>query len=234
MKRPIYKQLIRLMSLAMLVFIQLSFTARTNEPQATWYGNDHFKIRQEQDVVTVNMSKMPWESFATDVRQLELAEGFLSFDVKSDRPFTLRVDGLTVNDEQIELLTQEIGAGDFQQVIQHLQSNSSKINHLIFYVNPGHEFFGEVKIKGLGISTYTDDSKVTVFPNPSSGDVIVQLPNREFTQLVLFDESGNEVLRESPAGARRVKLNLEGKKQGLYVLRAISKGDVQTTKVIIK
>jgi hypothetical protein len=223
------------MCLVLLLFLQLSFRMHTDNQNISWYGNDHFKIKHDGDIVTIAMNKMPWESFSADVRLLERGEGFLSFDVKSAKAFKLRVDGITVHGDQIELLTQDIGAGDYQQVIQHLNAASARVNHLIFYINPGNEFSGEVQVKGLGISSYSDDNtRVSVFPNPSSGDVIVQLPNTGFQQLVLFDDGGNEVLRHEPSGARGVRLNLQGRKQGIYVLRAISNDGVQTTKLILK
>jgi hypothetical protein len=227
-------QLLMLLSLTLIIVILFSFNNRESE-QPKWQGNDHFKITQDESTVKVRMSKMPWESFSVDIQDLESAEGFLSFEVKSATDISLRVDGLTTDNTQIELLQEEISAGSFQNVLYSISSSDARINHLIFYVNAGEIFHGELQFKGLTVQPYSEEGNiVSVFPNPTVGDVLVQLPHPNFTHLTLFDDHGNVVLSKQPDGARGVKLSLNGRKPGLYVLKARSTNELLTTKVILK
>ena len=217
------------------ILIHLSFRAPNPSEPLNWYGNDHFRISQEDDVVKIRMSKMPWESFSTDIQPLESSEGFLSFEVKSEQSITLRVDGLTDDKKQVELLKENIDAGDYRNLLYQLSSAEGKISHLIFYVNPGDIFHGEVYIRGLAMKPFDQEETFSVFPNPTAGDALVQLPHKNFSSVILYDESGNVVMMKEPDGSRSVKLNLNDRKAGLYVLKARSNSnEMLTTKVVVK
>jgi hypothetical protein len=200
-----------------------------------WCGNNHFKISHQDDAVTIRMSKMPWESFSVNLQQMETSEGFLSFELRSATSLTLRVDGLTSDNRQVQLFQEEIAAGDFQQILYNLSSADGRLHNLIFYVNPGREFHGEIEVKGLTIQPYdAQENVVSVFPNPTAGEMLIQLPGKNFSNLTLLDDHGNVVLQKQPEGAQGVVLNLTGRKPGLYVLKAQSNSQLLTTKIILK
>jgi hypothetical protein len=180
------------------------------------------------------MSKMPWESFSADIQPIETADGFLSFEVKSEKPITLLVHGLTTGNHELELFKEKISSGEYQQVLYNL-STEGRISHLIFYVNPGEAFNGEVYFKGLTTKSLEGEGEVlSVFPNPTAGDLLIRLPHKNFTHVLLYDESGNVILTKTPDGLRSLKLDLAGKKAGLYVLKARSSNELLTTKVVVK
>lgn len=226
---------ITVVSLVLFIFIQLSFSSRVPDEKFKWYGNDHFKIVQEKDLVTVSMGKLAWESFSVDITHLQSSKGLLSFEVKSDDPLTLRVDGVTADNKQIELFKEELQPGSFNQIGYTLAPTELSMKHLVFYVNPGKVYHGQVYVKGLSVEGASEETdNISAFPNPTTGDIVVELPHAEFNQLIIVDEKGNVVLNSQPNESRKVQLNLQGRKPGLYVLKARSKNKMLTTKIILK
>ena len=238
MNLPLKKRvatLVTAIAFSIIILVHLSFNIPNHSEPLKWYGNDHFRIAQEDDVVKIRMSKMPWESFSTDIQPLESAEGFLSFEVKSEQPITLRVDGLTNDKKQVELFKENIDGSDYHNLLYQLSSAEGKISHLIFYVNPGDTFHGEIYIRGLAMKPFDEEENLSVFPNPTVGDALVQLPHMNFSSVILYDESGNVVMMKEPEGSRSVKLDLNDRKAGLYVLKArSSSNEMLTTKVVVK
>jgi len=216
----------------LMMLMCLAFFCNAYNGAPRWYGNNHFRIVQKENMVRVAMSKMPWESFSVNLNDVISSEGYLSFEVKSENAILLRVDGFTADNQQVELFSEEIAAGKFKELFYNLASTQSKIEHLIIYVNPGKEYKGEVQFKGLKSTSLAEEKKaVTVFPNPTHGDVSVQLPDNTFNQVVLQDASGN-VLSSKSAQGSQVLMNLNNQKPGIYIIKAKGRNAVVTTKII--
>jgi hypothetical protein len=92
---------------------------------------------------------------------------------------------------------------------------------------------------GLGLSNWFSGADITLFPNPASHTLWLDmdLPRSEEIQLLLFDLSGR-LLRdygtlEFPAGQFRYTASLDGLESGLYMLVLNGPGGVHTEKVQI-
>lgn len=74
----------------------------------------------------------------------------------------------------------------------------------------------------MGVGATTDAlSTLQVYPNPSTGVFQLQLPEGEFTQVVVTTLSGSVVLRQaiSGNGAQQVEINLNEQPAGVYLLQ---------------
>lgn len=215
-----------------MVLMCLALYSEAHDGTPRWYGNNHFRITQKNDIVKVAMSKMPWESFAVNLSDIISLEGYLSFEIKSANSIVVRVDGFTADNKQIELFSERLPAGKFTTLSYNASSSQDKIEHLIIYVNPGEQYRGEVQFKGLRTTRSPQQSQtVSVFPNPTRGDINVQLPDESFTHILLQDDAGN-VLSSKSVKNSQVIMNLNDQKPGVYIIKARSPNSVVTTKII--
>ncbi|MBL0740467.1 T9SS type A sorting domain-containing protein [Chryseolinea lacunae] len=198
-----------------------------------WYGNDHFKINHRDNVVTVAMAKMPWESFSVDLEDLRASEGVIAFEVKSKVPVTLRADGFTRNNTQVELFNEQLSGDAYQQVSYTFSGRDAGISHILFYVDPGKEFHGDLEFRNVQSMASTEGAVIRTFPNPTSGEITVQLPDNKFNLISLYDAAGNVVLTRQPDGLT-TKINLANQRAGLYLLKARSNTAMLTTKIIVE
>lgn len=215
-----------------MVLMCFALYSEAHDGTPRWYGNNHFRITQKGDLVHVAMSKMPWESFAVNLSDIISPEGYLSFEVKAERSVLLRVDGFTADNRQIELFSEQLQSGKFTTLSYHASSSQDKIEHLIIYVDPGKQYRGEVQFRGLRTTRFAEQTQtVSVFPNPTRGDVNVQLSDESFTQIVLQDLEGN-VLSSNPIKNSQVTVNLSDQKPGVYIIKARGRNSVVTTKIV--
>jgi hypothetical protein len=214
-----------------MVLMCFALISEAHNGTPRWYGNNHFRITQKGDLVYVAMSKMPWESFAVNLTDIISPDGYLSFDIKSQSSVLLRVDGFTADNKQIELFSEQLHAGKFTTLSYNASSSQDKIEHLIIYVNPGEQYRGEVQFRGIRTTRAEQKSTVSVFPNPTAGDVKVQLADKSYTEIVLQDAAGN-VVNSKPVVNSEAVMNLTDQKPGIYFIKARGRNSVVTTKII--
>ncbi|MES2733710.1 MAG: T9SS type A sorting domain-containing protein [Bacteroidota bacterium] len=226
-------------TLLLCLCLVLASKAKADSPQ--WHGNDHFKVIHQEGMVRVAMNKMSWESFSVNIKDLASAKGIISFEVKTSQPIRLQIDGFTADKTQVHLWNAEVSGDDFQPLFYNLSSSAFSIDHLIFYVNPGEAYQGEVYFKGLGGSTSvegegaTRSQLISLFPNPAREVVNIGLPNENFDQLSIYDVLGRLVLEQAIIGANQV-VNLQGRRAGVYLIKARSRSHnaVLTTRLTVQ
>ncbi|MGB1241016.1 MAG: hypothetical protein ACPG49_00745, partial [Chitinophagales bacterium] len=182
-----------------------------NSPVVAWYGNDNFNFAASNSVLKVSMDKNPFEAFTLQLADLnlDLQEDLLvSVKVKTANQIDMRVDlhdGVHSTSDDIDIVETVVSnekfvtiTYDFSSVIDELQDG--EIPYMLFYVNPGSNYEGEVYLKDLSISTGDEDvtvgiddvlnshditSQLSAFPNPASDFTNIDLPeNHSFDELV--------------------------------------------------
>jgi len=233
-----------------------------NSPVVAWYGNDNFNFAASSDVLKVSMDKNPFEAFTLQLADLDLdlqEDLLVSITVKTATQIDMRVDlhdGTYSTSDDIDVVETVVSnekfvtvTYDFSSIIDELQDG--KIPYMLFYVNPGLNYEGEVYLKDLNISTGDEDvtvgindalinhditSQLSAFPNPASEFTNVELPkNHSFDELVLQDITGKTILRQDiPETVNTMQLkNLGRIKAGIYMLSAYGETEVLTTKLSI-
>lgn len=76
------------------------------------------------------------------------------------------------------------------------------------------------------------EKKLNVYPNPSSGQVRVEVP-KGYTKLALFDTMGRMVLQLPETAYSSIQLNLSPLDKGAYVLRAYTPAGIQSQRIIV-
>lgn len=73
-----------------------------------------------------------------------------------------------------------------------------------------------------------------VYPNPSRGQVSVNLGNSSKAEVMIVNARGVTVERRNAGGAQNLSFDLKKYGVGVYLVKVISGGNVKTTKVIIQ
>jgi hypothetical protein len=210
----------------------LSFKAFAGDPE--WYANDHFKISKNDEEVKVSMKKLPYESFSVNLSALNPSGEVISFGVKSEKKITLRVDGFTSEGTQIHLFNEEIEAGSFEKLYYNINQSEHSINHLIFYVNPGQKYEGELIFKELKVSSALEVGKtLSLFPNPTSDVINIRLPGKQFESIAIYDLYGMLIL-EKLVESSSIEVDLKGQKTGIYILKAKGPNATLTQRFMVK
>lgn len=85
-----------------------------------------------------------------------------------------------------------------------------------------------------GLNTWGVESGMAIWPNPNNGQFELLMPEGATSVLVeLFDVTGRNVYSQILTGTERVQINTTALQQGIYVLKAESKGKVYSTKVVV-
>ncbi|MEZ4884572.1 MAG: T9SS type A sorting domain-containing protein [Chitinophagales bacterium] len=233
-----------------------------NSPVVAWYGNDNFSFAANEDILKVSMDKHPFEGFTLQLADLDLDlkdELLVSVKVKTAKQIDMRIDlhdgtystasdvnviQTVVSNEKFATITY-----DFSSIIDKLQTG--EIPYMLFCVNPGFNYEGEVYLKDLSISTGSEDvsvgidalvnngmvtNELSVFPNPASEFTNIQLPaNHAFKELILQNITGKTILHQDiPEGLTTMQLkNLGRIEKGLYLLSVYGETEVLTTKLSI-
>ncbi|MDP1622124.1 MAG: S8 family peptidase [Bacteroidales bacterium] len=93
-------------------------------------------------------------------------------------------------------------------------------------VNPEEQASDEMTVNG---------SFFKVYPNPTTGDFILELPGDEGSidlSLEIYSMFGNEVVTEKLSGQTKYNLSLSEMQPGVYILHVISGSKVGTVKII--
>ena len=76
------------------------------------------------------------------------------------------------------------------------------------------------------------ESKLSVFPNPTSGHIRIEMPEGN-TKLALFDATGRMILQLPDTDYPSIQLNLSSLDEGVYVLRAYTPEGIQSQRIIV-
>lgn len=191
---------------AILILFSSGLLAST--PVESIFANQNFQITQNQDEVTVDMAKNPWESFTMAVSSQEiLSNPVVNIDIKTNKPIALRVDltdGVFMSNET-GIVKKEIRqtncftsvSFDFTNLISNIDLNGEV--YLIFYVNPGECYKGQISIRNFKLSaelTTTPKNKCSgfkMFPSPATTFTTIEIPDENFETLSLIDMNGRMV-----------------------------------------
>jgi len=225
-----------------------------------WHGNGHFALHEGYRELTVSMKKLPWEAFTLMAEQTQaVSKPVLHFKVQSDKDIRLRVDVHNGKNGSAPRLSEEFaisGSGDFQEVqinlpevyefgspadVKSQTQNAIEQPFVLFYVNPGKPFTGDISIKDFYLGTAEALQQelpppVYVFPNPSSTRINVDMPKGDFHTIALRDYAGKEVVHKPVLkGAKNLDfIDVRGLQKGVYLLQLIGTKSNYTTKISIQ
>jgi len=78
---------------------------------------------------------------------------------------------------------------------------------------------------------------ISIFPNPNNGSFVLQLRNLENAEIRILDQNGKVLARQlanNKTGTQQIPVSLGRLANGLYLVEAITKEGVVTTKMIIQ
>ena len=85
-----------------------------------------------------------------------------------------------------------------------------------------------------GLYEASKESGMAIWPNPNNGQFELLMPEGATSVVVdLFDITGRNVYSQTLTGAERVQVSTTALQQGIYILKAESKGKVYSTKVVV-
>jgi len=200
------------------------------------------------------MSKNPWESFTLSIDNVEvLNKPIVNLDILSLENIDLRIDITdgTVMSSEMGIINKSInGKSAFQTISFDFTNLVSDLDlsgnvYLVFYVNPGKKYHGELSVKNISFSPDTnDDNKNStqnpegfkMFPSPATSFTNIEIPNSNFNTLNIIDMGGRTLasfdITFYSSTTYRVELNNLPK--GYYTVQLTDSETVLTEKLIIK
>ena len=107
-----------------------------------------------------------------------------------------------------------------------------KFGYPVYGDNTGKVYRWSQKIgSGLATSETIAKSKITIYPNPSTG--IVNISNKEKISSVEVYDAAGKLLQKAQPNTDKTQIDLSGKK-GVYMIKATSNSGSDAQKVIIK
>lgn len=106
-------------------------------------------------------------------------------------------------------------------------------------LNPGeYRLYSTKKMKQAGVVTNVENPEINhktirVYPNPASEKLTISSAEI-ITEVELYSVTGKKVLTSGKQEKQNVELQLEGIKEGLYIVKAIQKNQTFTQKVLVK
>ncbi len=77
-------------------------------------------------------------------------------------------------------------------------------------------------------------AQMSIFPNPSTGDLFLQNPNSKSGQIQIFNTLGQSVLDTNLSGLATQAINLNQQAKGVYILRVVIDGKAFFEKVLLE
>jgi hypothetical protein len=189
----------------MVIFFQANVCASANKIKEV-YANQNFKIEERNDIIHVAIDKNPWESFTFAVDNFEIINNpIVNLQISTNQSITLRADLTDGNfmSSEIQIVSHQVEASksftqlsfDFSDIISNLHLN--ELVYLVFYLNPGSDFTGELAIQNFNLSTEADQqatlsqiSGFKMFPSPATSYTNIEIPEGGFNRMQLIDMSG--------------------------------------------
>jgi hypothetical protein len=77
--------------------------------------------------------------------------------------------------------------------------------------------------------------KVSIYPNPTEGDINITLPANENSKVEIHSMLGQLLLSQDTSGLRGVQLSLDNTHaDGVYLVRITINNTTQTQKIVLK
>lgn len=84
----------------------------------------------------------------------------------------------------------------------------------------------------IGVTEQSDETPISIFPNPTTGIINLKTPTFEKTQIEIFDVLGKTIYQKE-ISTPETEINLSSLPKGVYFLKAISGNKRSTTQKII-
>ena len=69
----------------------------------------------------------------------------------------------------------------------------------------------------MGIEKRTNQDKILIFPNPSSGDyTIITNQRNKIKRVIISDLSGRKILQKEGVNSDQIEVNIENQPAGIY------------------
>jgi len=81
----------------------------------------------------------------------------------------------------------------------------------------------------LAISSYSDDSKIKIYPNPVS-DILYFNTEQNINKVLLFDMLGRKMIEQN----NTKNISVSDLQKGSYILKLFSDKGVQTEKIMVR
>jgi PKD repeat protein len=179
-----------------------------------------------------------------------LGDASNEFSVSHDNYAAGRIDAGVVRFNSIEVVG---GYGAIATVTFQLQNNATGTFHLslapsakvltidTYYTASagGIELFVPVNLVGdnlsvqnaVGVSTYSDDNSVQVFPNPATDIINVMFNNTEVSEIKLMNTLGQVVYTNTGHFTNSIKINTFDFAKGIYTLSCKTKDGIVVKKI---
>jgi len=231
-------------------FVQISVYASNNIKEV--FGNQNFKIEETREIININIDKNPWESFTFAIDNIEVMNNpIVNLQVLTENNISLRADltdGVFMS-STIAIVQTEVAASpsyttlsfDFTEMIHDI--DLSEHVYIVFYVNPGEKYNGEISIKNFKLTTEPENQPATsaalngftMFPSPATSFTNVEIPNAWFNSLVIMDMSGKEVAAFDVAmyAGTTYRVELQNLPKGFYTVQLIDGNTRLSEKLVI-
>jgi len=247
------KNSINILTTAILTSLIINVTLASNSGTSQiqqWFGNQNFSFTESGDVLSVDINKNPWEAFTLKVDNAEVMQNpVLNFSIASSESISLLIEisnGVYMSEDNDSHVYEVSGSGAFNQVACDFSYDLSELNlnediFVVFYVNPGQNFNGTVKLQNVNLTnslTSTNDEMVSsfsVFPIPANSNLNVTLPDASYTNLVIIDLNGKVVFEQTLSifDNSTVTLSVNDLARGTYVLKAFANGQSLESKIVL-
>ena len=228
-------------------------SAKVNQNVKDWFGNHNFSFVEQSDLLVVKINKNPWEAFTLSIDNTDLMNNpVVVIEMSAAQTISLRVDisdGVYVSSQTRTIETKVEGNGmfykatfDFTEVLNEV--NLSQDAFLVFYVNPGQKFNGEVLIKNIKFSATAEDSNflntvnedLLVYPSPATNFTNVTIPDGVFECLNIVDMTGKVIAKfdvKNLSGSTQ-RIDLADFTKGTFMVVLVGETQTLSGKLIIK
>ena len=214
------------------------------------YANQNFQIEERNEIIHVAIDKNPWESFTFALDNFEIINNpIVNLQISTNKAITLRADltdGHFMSSE-IQIVSHQVAASqsftqlsfDFSGIISSI--DLSDVVYLVFYVNPGSEFTGEIAIQNFNLTAEAEQQSMLsqisgfkMYPSPATSFTNIEIPEGGFNRLQVMDMSGKIVSNYDISGYDGMSYRLElGHLNPSYYTVQISNGDVRLSEKLI-
>ena len=203
-----------------------------------------------EDVVVVSMEKSPWEAFTLSLTNGNFIENSIcNIQFKSFENIDIRVDFSNGNTIFEGIKESIVGMDKFQNLEFDLSDIISSIDYssnpyLIIYVNPGHEYSGEIMLKTINFTMNSEaekeslseqilDFELSVYPNPANDIINIEMPEGFEGEIVVRDISGRVVFESTVNNSFETicQANLSHLQSGSYFVSIIDDENLISKKI---
>ena len=221
--------------LLMFTYAMSGGTSVKSQGISEWYGNNNFEFSDNNGMLNVNITKNPWESFTLMLDNMMMVNNpVVELEMSSSRDITIRVDisdGIFISSKSLVIEKDIEGSGvfhelnfDFSEVLFDIDLSENAF--LIFYVNPGKKFDGNIKIRNHkfheSVVENTDKTNLNLnlFPSPATSFTNLSIPDGYFSEISVYDITGKEVLKINKTfySGENYRLDISNIPNGYYVV----------------